>query len=420
MHPKQKEHLIHQLNEIARKVVDPVLSDKIYHSRIVSAEEMTFIMRGEAYQQYSELGRSLLGIADWENKFSEKYIYHAIDKVLAKILKDGTFAQTEDYLDELLGEFATYAKELTVYVPVSGINMQVDKINIGNIVLCRGTDNFIEDLLGRIKSIIDRGTNTEEDKQVFWEHQKRIINSYKGRVLAEYNVIAEHEKALERAEQECNRIIDLFWYSVPILYPYEERISIGIDEEVPIRPRQIPAISNDNYILNSRWVGAPPFPVNDETIKRMNEIGALEMGLVLKKTPTSITDFERVLLRGIHWYAAGRAQREAENEFINLVICLETFLTPNDRSPIQNTIAEGVALILGNELAERKRFKTRIKSLYGMRSGVSHGGAKAINDADLQWLRLISWHLVRWMIENKSRFDSQKKLMDWLEDKKLE
>jgi hypothetical protein len=105
--------------------------------------------------------------------------------------------------------------------------------------------------------------------------------------------------------------------------------------------------SDKKFYERDRRRGFLPFHVRGEVLGTMREMGMFDVGNLLKKAGHSLTEFEATLMRGIHWYAAARAQTENENEFLNLGISLETFLTPKDREPIGVYIAEGTAFILG-------------------------------------------------------------------------
>ena len=49
-------------------------------------------------------------------------------------------------------------------------------------------------------------------------------------------------------------------------------------------------------------------------------------------------------MRTIYWYANSQRQFEIENQLLNLIISLETLLTPRDGNPIGTAIAEGLHL----------------------------------------------------------------------------
>lgn len=145
----------------------------------------------------------------------------------------------------------------------------------------------------------------------------------------------------------------------------------------------------------------------------------MDAARVLEKPAEALADIERVLLRGLHWFGNALGHEEAENELLSLTTCLEAFLTPRDGNPIGTAIAEGIAILLSDQLEERKRLKKRVKDLYGKRSGVSHGGKKAVLESDLIELRDISKRLVHKVITLLGSVSSQKELLTVIEDAKL-
>lgn len=93
----------------------------------------------------------------------------------------------------------------------------------------------------------------------------------------------------------------------------------------------------------------------------------------------SISDFEKAILRAIHWFSFAEKQAGYENKVLALITCLETFLTSEYGSPIRNTVAEGCAIFLESTLESRKYIKQRIKKFYKQRNSISHsGGSKSI------------------------------------------
>ena len=162
-----------------------------------------------------------------------------------------------------------------------------------------------------------------------------------------------------------------------------------------------------------------PVHITEESVTKMEECGAMDAARVLEKPAEALADIERVLLRGLHWFGNALGHEEAENELLSLTTCLEAFLTPRDGNPIGTAIAEGIAILLSDQLEERKRLKKRVKDLYGKRSGVSHGGKKAVLESDLIELRDISKRLVHKVITLLGSVSSQKELLTVIEDAKL-
>jgi hypothetical protein len=124
-------------------------------------------------------------------------------------------------------------------------------------------------------------------------------------------------------------------------------------------------------------------------------------------------------LRAVHWFSSALQQQELENAFLCQIIALETIFSTEKGNPIANSVSEGVAFILGQNLDARKRLKKTIKDYYGKRSGVSHGGKKVIMESDYFNLMNIVGSLIVHLNKKIDEFSSQKEFMEWLEDIKL-
>ena len=149
----------------------------------------------------------------------------------------------------------------------------------------------------------------------------------------------------------------------------------------------------------------------------MKQIGVFDVATLLSQE--TLTEYQETLLRGIHWFANSQTQDESENILLGLITCIETFLTPRDGGPVTTAIAESIAIIGGKDLASRKRLKKKVKGLYCLRSRISHGGKKAILDADLAALRQITAGLTMTMIQKRNDFETITAFLEWIEDQKL-
>ena len=101
------------------------------------------------------------------------------------------------------------------------------------------------------------------------------------------------------------------------------------------------------------------------------------------------------------------------------MIALETILTQQGRDPIGTAIAEGVALLLASDLEGRKKLKTNLKRLYGLRNKIAHGGKNNVTNKDFLYLRHIVINLIALLIQKLDTFTKQEELVNWIEDKKL-
>ncbi len=360
--------------------------------RLINAEGIVFMLVDNAINEYEKLLGRLLQQEGWQEKFSAEYLSKAMQRILATLLKEGKTTESAGRLfDHLTEEFDNYSREYIIYVPLAGISLYTDSFPMGKITFRKMTDAYITE----------------------------------GIVCAEFYVSAEPQRARERAEEEVRHVLDLLRYAISVLSSRNLNIAVGLQGEVVnvIRTTPTLALDGQSYELPSSYKGPlQPFELSPENIQKMEQIGVFKVADVLK-IPGKMTDFEKTLLHGIHWFATSQTQFEKENEFLNLMTCLETFLTPSGTTLISpslaNLVAEGTARLLTAELKNRMALKERLKSLYGARSGVSHGGEKAILESDLADLRSIAKELIFQMIERKDEFPTHKALLKWLDERRL-
>jgi len=86
-----------------------------------------------------------------------------------------------------------------------------------------------------------------------------------------------------------------------------------------------------------------------------------------------------------------------ENQFLNLVTCLETFLGKGE--DVTKTVTCGVSVVLRTTQEERMRLWKRMDDLYDHRSDLTHGSKSIILDADLDDLWQITGDFVASMIQ---------------------
>ncbi len=240
--------------------------------------------------------------------------------------------------------------------------------------------------------------------------------------VAEFKVIAEPKRAKERALEETRRVIDVFRYSIPALYSEDKKVAVGIAGEEISALRLLPILSSDGlkFSVESDRIGMLfPFTINHEMSQHFDRLGVQKLFDLLGKKYSSLTSFDKCLLNSIHWFASFTSQLEPENQVLNLLMSLESLLTPKENNPIGTAIAEGVAWLIGDDTRTRKQIKKRVQELYRIRSGVAHGGKKTVQKSAIEDLTSICGNVLANLIPRHSEFANQKTLLGWIEEQKL-
>jgi hypothetical protein len=409
---KKLDKIINSLN--------PNIKDDVYPNRLISRSSTLFQLYEDNLVKFNEIIKELLQKEKWSLKFSEKFLDNKLLDIIANVLTTGN--STYQLFDELFNFYESYNLEYTVLLPLSGIELDVDKFEIGKITIINVNDKYIDNLANTISNSISK-TVHNNDKRI--QKQKEIhenLNTLNNKVCSIFKIVAEPGRAHEIAKSETNRALELLKYSIPSIYQDHFKVAVGFESEVENARLITPVISSDcKHFTFYHQLRGPlkKFSINNNTIERMKKIGVNDVSIILKKDNDKITDFEDVILRGIHWLSNSINQDEIENSFINLIICLETYFTPRDNDPIGTAIAEAVAIIIGSNMDAKRKIKKRIKHFYKKRSGISHGGKNSILESENKELLIYAGESTMWMISNIEKFNSIKDLLSWVEEKKF-
>ncbi len=295
-------------------------------------------------------------------------------RLVQRLLADKDTSRLDEYLPEFLDGFVKAIENQTVFVPVFGISMTIESWRIGRAQLV----NVTEGLLERWCSGMNEVTSAMFQQGV------------RPGVYVMCEVEAEADRAKELAFDETLRVIDLLRFSVSLRQECARgRIVIAPEEEINLQPenRQICIIPRGFRTIEVHWrathLDHVDWEITPDLIKALDQLGFDRLLSVLSKPYADVSEFEKAVIRAVHWFSNYQFQFESENKLLSLITALESLLTPKDGNPIGTAIAEAVAIICSDELAARKRIKARFKDLYRNRSAVSHGGHKSVMDSDL-------------------------------------
>lgn len=420
MNPNLKKEIIKNVNKLINKVHAPETGPIDSNKMLRYVQNIVFQIDKEDIPLYQEIIEKILKISDFSEKFSEEYISKKLDAVIAaRMLNPNAKKTSEDQVSAFIEELFTYNTEELVYQCIDGIDLDVPEVQIGNIKFFKASSKFLEDFLNKTAEIIRSTKCTEKGKEGWVEYNiKEVEENFNNRVVSEYRVVAEPSRAKERAEEETRRALEVLRYLVPYIHGLYKNVKFGLVGEVMVSRRWMSSLSDRCYQIGTNKADFnEPLSLSALTLKKMDEYGLSKLSDLIRKK--KVNDYEEMLLKSLHWLSSAQCQMEPENKLLNLIIGLEAVFTPKERDPISNAIAEGVALIIGKNLQQRKSIKKRIKELYQIRSAVSHGGTKKIYNADISEANHFLFFIIGKLIDMKERFSSRSQFIEYIENLKL-
>lgn len=302
--------------------------------------------------RYSGIVQRILDHSNWSAKFSEQFVRGEVKRIFDEALDQGV-ERIGPLLDDMSARLDAYATEHLVIVPIQGMKLCMEQLHVGKVVLKPVTESYAAylDSLG--------GMSTQ--------YRLKGMNA---RVCGEYRIVAEQFRARDRAEEECRRSIDVirYWMSFSVREG-ERRLSVGLFPELIDGVRTIPVIDISTGgvgICNSSVGVLTDFEFTQDIFRHLQRIGVTHISELVRKEPHQLSEFEHLLIAGLHWFGKAEVQPDRTDSFLNLTTVLETFLTQGG-VPITNQIAEGVVMFFAIPVEERRQLKKEIQRLYGLR-----------------------------------------------------
>lgn len=457
MNKKDKERIALILIEMAKEIAKFVASPEYqpYHT--------DFFFLSSFDEEREQILVHLLGDPVYAAKFSEEYLEKLLKEKIREMIH--TLRQVETLYESprkiarrtseaIFNELDSYTTNLTVYLPITGLNIQLEEgmFEIGNITFQNMTQERIDEVIRHITStIIDlRYTSDEKQNLINYstEQLQEVFKEKERAVFAVYHIVAEPILAEKRAREECYKVFDLLRYALPMLsslypmgfsiprrfldndevkknkYPQRERkaqtkaeeiISFGLENEIGAYTDMVSTIIILRNPPGFNWRSSKKeqprsLLINAHAIEGLKLAKVFEASTTIQKGDTSQTNFERCILRSIHWFANAQTPMQPEYVFLSLMSSIEAFLNPPDRSDVTTAIVEGAAALGGT--AGYPYVKKRIDELYGKRSTLSHGDHADIMERDIAELRAVAFYLIHQMLQSTDEFTTQRQFFE--------
>jgi hypothetical protein len=373
-------------------------------------------------REFDKIIDQLYKVSSIAEKFSEKYLKRKIREVVIDIATRSE--KLDEEVDAFIAQLEAYETEYTVFLPLSGIEVESSdrEYRLGNICIVESTSELQAEVKKALRDILSRNPlYSNQQKEDHFKMSSPVIEEcFNAPAMARHSVIAEPIRAREHAEKETRRVLEVIRFYSMVVEEFRWNMKVCLMHESNPRVRHIVGYSDERF-THSESVSGPikNFLLSDDSIKRIRESGANKFLELISEPITELTEFEKSLLQALRWLATSQMQYDNETRLLNLISALEALLTRDINFSIANSIAEGAAILLGEDLQEKISIRDDIKSYYGERSRLSHGESKTVSDTDLERVRHYVVSLLLILIERRAEFDTQADLFSWIDRQKL-
>jgi hypothetical protein len=130
-------------------------------------------------------------------------------------------------------------------------------------------------------------------------------------------------------------------------------------------------------------------------------------------------DFKQAILNALVLYSKAAFTSEPIEKVIYVLSSLESMLLKNENEPIQQNLAERIAMFTATELTKRKQIISNIKATYSVRSRYLHHGHLRSELETIREFLMNAWVFYALLLGNAQKFSTRLEFVSAIDDAKL-
>jgi hypothetical protein len=382
--------------------------------RIFIFDNERYGLEGADYQELNKLAESVQRISIFRDKLSQKYIEETLFSWVENSFKSrGSFQHK--FTDFLLGEAELVVKPITIRIPIALTFVEQP------FKFCNATiKNISKEMVDEMASVSNNFTDAEQKKNLeryFLDFRK----NYQGYAAVELKVECEPDYAVDFSLMASKRITDLLGiYSGALLFPDIKCLSKIKGTEILEQYNILVDFGNNDIQMNSGMLDLASGQIRKISKDDLDGYESCGLGLLsniaVKVNPT---EFEAAVLTMAFIYSKAAFTSEALEKLVYILSALESILLKSENEPIQQNIAERLAVFTSNELSERKAIIKNFKRVYGFRSKYLHHGQTSSELGELKIFFHNVWVFYVKLLKNSGRFVKKIEFLNAIDDHKL-
>lgn len=391
---------IHVINESEHEKLEQAYDDHSYYFRY-SMLGRHYHFLPEALEKWEKLVQQISKKV-FGNQFSLVYIDKGLRKYFHENYKNFDSKNLNDFLYKLKED----ASDLLFFIPLYGIELSKQELNVGNFSL-----KTIEAVKGEISTLAPQSNPDIMLDSTIEPNQVLLINNYQ----------TDSEKALDITLTQTNRFIDILnWKFSQLTQPTNDmKYIISLQKPRHDNLKYFSLNSKRKISVNFKSIFSTyPLDLNIDIIE--GHICNDEVSwLVELITQEKINDYYDAILKSIHWFSQFWIEQQNDNKLLYLAISLEALLS--EASSTSSFISDRVAFILGQDKVSRLKLRDLTKELYSLRSNIAHGNnINVVREEDLYDLEIITRKVIQYALNNRNNFNSLKEFKSSIDDKKYQ
>ncbi len=128
------------------------------------------------------------------------------------------------------------------------------------------------------------------------------------------------------------------------------------------------------------------------------------------------------IVKSLKWLCESRTDPVLESAIVKTAIALESLLIFDENEALAKSLSDRMAILVSNDLHERKKISKHIKEFYAARSGIVHGSkakSKLISPDILEAVDSLVILACLILVHNFDKWNTEEKLKDSFEEEKF-
>ncbi|RIE16103.1 HEPN domain-containing protein [Candidatus Cryosericum septentrionale] len=366
----------------------------------------------EAIDSYRRFPWRLLMHSGAEEHFSLSAVGTMVSRSVARLVDGQATVETaEAELHGILQTLSVPPPEQTVLRELTGIELppRTTPLALAGGKVARFTKRDRSRLLRQYREYARSVITKPQLRRSVADAMAPDLNDFVGKTVLWSTHAAEPIRAEELSLGMAHRVCTLLRYGCMSLRSDGNEMAIGIGS---VQSTHCLIIPEEGFIQSS-W--ARTGKSRSWTIKPPDRAGMRKAGVFVLSALYEESEsgrglpggsFHSVLLQVLHWADVSLDQPDNSSRILALTVALETLFSYG-ASPVRSAVAEGTAMVISRNVAERKHISARIKKLYDKRSDVAHGRAvETLSLSDVREMENCVRLTIRVLCHHMDEFDS--------------
>lgn len=381
-------------------------------ARYFHFEGKRFGLEKESYGRLKDLASTISSNRNIRDKLSSSYV----EKQLFNWVKTSfQSAIPEKSFCEALTLASNHdIAKIEAWVPIANLEIET-AFFIGHVELRPVSRVVIDSWPAKLASLPE--THRESIEQLFLDIRKK----HQGYAAAVVSVTAEPLRAFEISIEQAKLTSSLLAiFSLGSLQPDIKCISTIHGSEALSKGTVIVNPGDRGFRMTSAVLDTPSFhswKLAQKDVVELRRIGLDAISSLLKDNDPN--DFQKAILNSLILYSKSAFTSDPVEKVIYVLSSLESMLLKNENEPIQQNLAERIAMFTATQLQKRKQIVANIKATYSVRSKYLHHGNRRSELETISEFLLNAWVFYSLLLGNTEKFSSRIEFVSAIDDAKL-